>query len=79
MCTDVHDYVKKTGFWLFQSEAPWEWHWNIFNIDKNFFVLNMEGNGVLKTLVYYFKNCNTPLFSLLDLEVVLATMLNERE
>ena len=39
----------------------------------------MEDNGVLGTLVNYFKNCNIPSLSLLDLNVVLFTNLIERE
>ena len=39
----------------------------------------MEDTGILisRTLVYYFKNCNTPSLDLLDLKVVLVTMLIE--
>ena len=36
------------------------------------FFLNMEDNGVLRTLVNYFKNCNTLSLSLLDLKIVLV-------
>ena len=31
-----------------------------FTIDTNLFVLNMEDNGVLRTVVNYFKSNNTP-------------------
>ena len=37
----------------------------------------MEDNGVLRTLVDYFKNSNTSSISLLDVKAVLITMLNE--
>ena len=48
---------------------------NFFTVDTNFFVLSMENNDVLTSLVNYLKNCNTPSLSLLDLKVVLFTML----
>ena len=48
-------------------------------MDINFLNLNMEDNGVLKILMNYFKNCNTPSLSLFDLEVALVTMLIELE
>ena len=51
----------------------------ILTINTNFFVLNMEDNGVLRTLVNYLKNCNTPSLSLLHLKVVIVTMLIEWE
>ena len=38
---------------------------NFSPLTPNFLVLNMEDNGVLRTLVNYFKKCNTPSLSLL--------------
>ena len=48
-------------------------------LTPTFFVFNMEDTGALRTLVIYFKNCNTPSLGLLDLKVVLVTMLIEWE
>ena len=50
---------------------------NFSPLTPTLFVLNMEDNGVLRILVNYFKNCNTPSLSLLDLKVVLVAILIE--
>ena len=48
-------------------------------VDTNLFVLNMEDNGDLRTLVKFFKNCNTPAPGILDSKVVLVAMFIESE
>ena len=75
-------FFQKPGIFSFSEWCSIGITLNIFFIIyTNFFVLNMEDNGVLRirTLVNYFKNCNTSSLSLLDLNVVLVTMLNEWE
>ena len=68
-------------FRLFQTTVS-EWGsigktLNFFNNDTNLLVLNMEDDCVLRYLVNYFKNCNTPSFNFLHFKVVIITTLIE--